>query len=217
MVFSKPMQLSNPPLPAGYSAVPPGKLANVVTCLQMKQRPPRKAARPVERPFVVERWEHPGIDEYRALFRLIGEDWMWTSRLFTPDETLRGILSDPLVEVYRLHEGRRVLGLLELDFRQEGDCELAFFGLVKAAIGQGAGRFLMDQAIAKAWSRPIGRLWVHTCTFDHPGAVAFYTRTGFAPYAFMVEVHDDPRRAGLLAPTAAPHVPLIPLQLSSDR
>lgn len=206
------MRQSNPPLPHGYSPVPPGKLANVVTCLEMLQRPPKKPVKPMERPLTVERWEQPGLDDYRALFRRVGEDWMWTSRLLMPDETLSATLADPGVEVYRLYDGRRVLGLLELDFREEGECELAFFGLVREAIGQGAGRFLMDQAIAKAWSRSIGRLWVHTCSFDHPGAVAFYTRSGFAPYAFMVEVHEDPRRTGQLPPTAAPHVPFIPLQ-----
>ncbi|MDQ0471331.1 GNAT family N-acetyltransferase [Labrys wisconsinensis] len=208
------MQLTNPPLPQGYSPVPPGKLANVVTCLEMRERPPRKPARPTEQPLTVERWQQPGLEDYRALFRLVGEDWMWTSRLLMADETLAAILADPQVEVYRLHEGRRVLGLLELDFRQAGECELAFFGLVREAIGQGAGRFLMEQAIARAWSRPIGRLWVHTCSFDHPGAPAFYRRSGFTPYALMVEVHDDPRHSGHLPTTAAPHVPFIPPQPS---
>ncbi|HEY1447300.1 MAG TPA: hypothetical protein VGF33_02075, partial [Caulobacteraceae bacterium] len=63
--------------------------------------------------------------------------------------------------------------------------------------------------IEEAWSRPIRRLWVHTCTFDHPSALGFYVRSGFAPYAFMVEVLPDPRLTGQLPPDAAPHVPLI--------
>ncbi|WP_353622852.1 hypothetical protein [Aliirhizobium terrae] len=41
------------------------------------------------------------------------------SRLIMPDEELRAIIGDPLVEVYVLTDGARRLGLLELDFREE--------------------------------------------------------------------------------------------------
>jgi GNAT superfamily N-acetyltransferase len=155
------------------------------------------------------RVERPDLDAYRALFRRVGADWMWFSRLVMPDERLRQILTDPKVEIYTLYDGPAEIGLLELDFREEGQCELAFFGVVHEAIGQGAGRFLMDQAIEKAWARPIRRLWVHTCSFDHPSALGFYRRSGFRPYAYAVEVHDDPRLSGHLPRTAAPHIPLI--------
>jgi GNAT superfamily N-acetyltransferase len=89
-------------------------------------------------------------------------------------------------------------GLLELDFREAGTCELAFFGVTQAIQGSGAGRFLMNRAIEYAWRRPISRLWVHTCTLDHPDALAFYLRSGFRAYARRVELADDPRLTGLL-------------------
>ncbi|MCY4565611.1 MAG: GNAT family N-acetyltransferase, partial [Gammaproteobacteria bacterium] len=53
------------------------------------------------------------------------------------------------------------------------------------------------------------RLWVHTCTFDHPGALDFYIRTGFVPYRRQIEVADDPRITGVLPRSAAPQVPLL--------
>ncbi|MBV9333836.1 MAG: GNAT family N-acetyltransferase, partial [Candidatus Eremiobacteraeota bacterium] len=59
------------------------------------------------------------------------------------------------------------------------------------------------------WSRSIGRFWLHTCTLDHPGALAFYRRTGFTPYARKVEVFDDPRYLGLTRADAAPGVPIL--------
>jgi GNAT superfamily N-acetyltransferase len=197
-----------PILSSGYSAVPPGMLANVVTCLEMRERPRPRPARPMEQPMALERMEKPDLAAYRALFRAVGQDWLWLSRLVMPDEKLRAILESPDVEVYVLSSLNKQFGLLELDFRKKDQCELAFFGLVPEAIGHGAGRFLMDQALRKAWSRPIGRLWVHTCTFDHPSAVGFYQRSGFVPYEFMVEVTPDPRLTGHLPREAAPHVPL---------
>jgi hypothetical protein len=68
---------------------------------------------------------------------------------------------------------------------------------------------LVNFAIDRAWARPIRRLWAHTCNFDHPAALAFYYRSGFRPYAFMVDVADDPRLTGHMPRTAAPHVPLL--------
>lgn len=203
------MSTDRPPTPLGYSRVAPGKIASVVTCLEMLARPLPKPARPIERPLTLQRFETPDLAVYRELFRLVGEDWLWFSRLVMPDDELAAILTDPAVEVYALRQGRKAIGLLELDFRGEGQCELAFFGLVKEAIGQGAGRFLMDQAIAKAWARPISRLWVHTCTHDSPGAIGFYQRSGFVPYAIEVEVADDPRLSGHVPRSAAAHVLII--------
>lgn len=209
------MKTGNPPLPLGYSPLAPGKIANVVTCLEMTERPQPRPVRPLDHPLDLQRLDRPDLDGYRSLFRRIGEDWLWYSRLVMPDSDLHAILESPQVEVYILRRDRETIGLLELDFRHEGQCELAFFGLVKEAIGNGAGRYLMDQAIAKAWAKPIGRFWVHTCTFDHPSAIDFYQRSGFRPYAFAVEVQDDPRLTGHLPRTVAPRVPVIDRQPES--
>ena len=204
----------NPPLPLGYSPLKPGQIANVVTCLEMLAPPAPRPARAGDEAFVLEPWVRPSVADFRDLFRRVGEDWLWYSRLVMADEKLRAILDSPDVDLYRLYQGGEVLGLLELDFREKGQCELSFFGLVPAAIGKGAGRYLVDRGIALAWNRgpdkaPIQRLWVHTCTFDHPAALGFYQKAGFKPYAFMVEVAEDPRGAGHLPRHAAPHVPLL--------
>jgi ribosomal protein S18 acetylase RimI-like enzyme len=53
------------------------------------------------------------------------------------------------------------------------------------------------------------RVWLHTCTNDHPAAIAFYRRCGFTPYKFAIEVMEDPRLSGAYPETAAPHIPLI--------
>jgi ribosomal protein S18 acetylase RimI-like enzyme len=113
------------------------------------------------------------------------------------------------VEALALGRGGEDVGLLELDFRTPGECELAFLGLLPEAIGRGAGRLLVETAIERAFARPIRRLWVHTCTFDHPRALGFYRRAGFEPYRRAIEVADDPRLSGRLPRSAAPHVPLI--------
>jgi GNAT superfamily N-acetyltransferase len=196
------------PLVSGYHPLPPGHLANVVTCLEMTERP---VLRPV--PEVaglrLERLGAGDTDRFRALFRAIGQDIMWFSRLIMAEEKLAATIGDPKVQSHALVKDGGDIGILELDFREAGQCELSFFGLVPAAVGSGAGRWLMNEALVRAWAEPISRLWVHTCTFDHPNALGFYQRSGFRAYQVMVEVHPDPRLTGHLPREASPQVPLL--------
>jgi GNAT superfamily N-acetyltransferase len=195
-------------LPNGYSDVAPGQLAAVVTYLEMISQVPQRPERTTP-PWRLEHIQTPDPAWYRELFARIGTEWLWFSRLTMPIKDLQEILSDPLVEVYAVTINGYAEGLLELDFRTANQCELAFFGLTPALLGQGAGRWLMNRALELAWARPINRLWVHTCTHDHPEALAFYRRSGFVAYAFSVEVSQDPRLTGLAPRAAAAHVPLI--------
>jgi GNAT superfamily N-acetyltransferase len=119
------------------------------------------------------------------------------------------IVRDERVHVYRLLAGANEAGLLELDFRTTGECELAFFGVTDEYVGSGAGRVMMNFALREAWSHPIERFWVHTCTLDHPRALDFYVRSGFAPYKRQIEVCDDPRVTGVLPRSCAPGVPVL--------
>ena len=67
----------------------------------------------------------------------------------------------------------------------------------------------MNRGQEIAWSHPIKRLWLHTCTFDHPAALAFYQRSGFRPFRRQIEVVNDPRLDGTVARDVARHVPVI--------
>lgn len=195
-------------LPDGYIDVPPGKQAAVVTSLQMTARPERRPEQAVGG-WALRRVERPDLDWYRDLYRRVGQDWLWFSRMSMLDDALAAILHAPAVEVYAFEVDGMPEGLLELDFREPGECELAFFGLTAAAQGTGAGRWLMNRALERAWAHPITRLWVHTCTFDHPAALSFYRRSGFVPFRQQIEIADDPRLTGALPRDAAPQVPII--------
>jgi GNAT superfamily N-acetyltransferase len=194
-------------LPDGYSDVPRGKIAAVVTHLEMTERPalpsdPQGAwsLRPVE---------NPGLDWFRDLYRRIGEEWLWFSRLQMADAELAAMIQSPLVEIYALvHDGRDE-GVLELDFSNAGQCELRLFGVTAKLIGSGAGRWLMNRALELMWSRPVARVWVHTCSFDHPAALAFYQRSGFRAFRRQIEIADDPRLDGTVPRGAARYVPII--------
>lgn len=186
-----------------------GKIAAVVTTLEMRILPPPDADGLARSDLMLRQVEQPALEWYRALFRAVGAPWLWFSRLRLNDGELGAILHDPAVAVYALVEGTREIGLLELDFRRAGAVELAFLGVVPEAIGCGAGRFLMAHAIELVRARGSDRFWVHTCTLDHPKALDFYLRAGFTPTRRQVEITDDPRLDGTLPRDCAPDVPII--------
>jgi GNAT superfamily N-acetyltransferase len=204
------------PLAHGFHGVAAGDLAAVVTALEMTAMPPalrRPAAEP-DVPVQLVRWPACDPARYRLLYRRVGAPWLWWSRLALDDAALCAIIHHPAVELYAVTDRARVeIGILELDFRATGACEIAFFGLVPKATGQGLGKWLMRRALQRAWTRdgdgPVSRVWVHTCTLDDPRAASFYARQGFVPGARFVEVFRDPRLAGLLPVDAAPLHPLI--------
>lgn len=185
----------------GYTPLPPGKIAAVVTYLEM-MRPPSSVAEPRAGDDVTLTPFEGGTEAYQALFRAVGEPWLWVSRLAMPDAKLAAIIADPAVAIRVARRDGRALGFLEVDARAPDETELAFLGVVPDAIGSGLGRRMMSEAIRLAFARPIRRLFVHTCTFDHPDAVAFYVRSGFRACARAIEVIDDPRSRGLLDPAA---------------
>lgn len=194
----------------GYTPLPAGKLASVVTYLAMTAPP---AAIPPEP--AGWRLDPIGADvpRYRRLYAEVGEPWLWESRRAVSDAALAVILADPRVEAFAVREGAadlgRDIGIVELDFRGE-DAEVAFFGLVPERVGRGLGKAAMAQAVARAFARPgTRRLFLHTCTLDDPRAIGFYRACGFVPYARAIEVMDDPRLSGRLPRACAPHVPLI--------
>jgi GNAT superfamily N-acetyltransferase len=191
-----------------FTPVAAGQLATIVTHLEMRSRPrarPLKAA-----PLRLKRWQAPSVEKYRLLYRRVGEPWLWFSRLAMADDALAAILEDPAVAIFAVLDPQGIeVGLLELDFRNSGECEIAFFGLIPALTGQGFGGWLMAQALGLAWRAGVDRVWVHTCTLDDPRALGFYIAQGFVPTGREIEVLEDPRLTGLIPRDAAPHVPLI--------
>lgn len=187
--------------------VPPGQIATIVTSLEMRVQP---RPRPLPAcPFRLVRWPSPAPARYRALFDRVGRHWLWFSRLALDDMALTAIISDRHVEIYAVVDREGIeIGLLELDFSAADTCELKYLGLIPELAGKGHGGWLMAQALGLAWRKGISRVWVHTCTLDHPAALGFYRRTGFQPFAQAVEIFADPRLAGLLPRDAAPQIPL---------
>jgi GNAT superfamily N-acetyltransferase len=190
-----------------YEPLPDDQLAAVVTYLEM--RSPKDQPN-VWSPLTLNRVEVPQPEHYRELFRLVGAPWLWFSRLTLDDSHLAEIVQHPKVELYTvLDENEREVGMLELDFREPHECELAFLGLIPELSGKGHGKWLLAEAVHRAWREGVDRVHVHTCSLDHPAALAAYRRAGFTPYKRAIERFPDPRLSGILPRDCAPQVPLL--------
>lgn len=192
-----------------FSPIAPGEIGAIVTSLEMTSRPALRVMPASD--LRLERWATPSTEKYRILYRRVGEHWLWFSRLELDDEALAAIIRHPQVRIWAVLDRRGIeIGILELDFRQAGQCEIAFFGVVPELAGKGHGKWLMAMALQAGWAEPgVERIWVHTCSLDAPGALNFYVRSGFIPYQRQVETFPDPRLSGLIPRDAAPQIPLI--------
>lgn len=189
---------------AGLIELPPDQLGTVVTFLEMLERP---RPRPLpESPLRMVRWREVDPAKYRLLFQRVGAPWLWYSRLLMDDATLLANVA----EVHAIVDRSGIeVGMLELDFRGEGECLIRFLGLIPELAGKGHGKWLFGQMQALAWRAGVGRVHVNTCSLDHPAALPSYLRAGFRAYKRAFESFPDPRLLGLLPIGTAPQIPLV--------
>ncbi|MFT3775626.1 MAG: GNAT family N-acetyltransferase [Minicystis sp.] len=175
-----------------------GKIESVITHLEMLAPPATPPIPPPHDDVDIERVEKPVVSYYRYLYDTVGEPWLWGDRRKLSDEALAAIIQHPDVAVYVLWVGGTPAGYAESDGRVKGEIELAYFGLMPDFIGKKLGPYLLDWTIRTAWAEGPRRVWVHTCTLDHPSALAMYERAGFKAFKTETEIGDDPRALGLI-------------------
>jgi len=125
----------------------------------------------------------------RFLYEFIGRSWAWKDKLNWTDEQWCEYAENDNLRTWVAYVNGSPAGYYELE-RQGNNVEIAYFGLAEKFIGKGFGSFLLTQAIRCAWAwGGTKRVWVHTCTKDHPNALANYQARGFSVY--HSEVHDS--------------------------
>jgi ribosomal protein S18 acetylase RimI-like enzyme len=182
------------------------EVAVVRTYLEMDS-PDRLTGRASLPPGFVVRQEACGPDLYRELYEGVGSDYYWRDRRTWSDEQLRAHLGRPEIAIWVLRRGDTPLGFFELAKHHDGSVEIAYFGLMPAGIGHGLGRALLTTAVDAAWRsapRP-ARVWLHTCTLDHPAALANYLARGFQvthTERYTVDLSHPPPGQGTDAPSS---------------
>jgi GNAT superfamily N-acetyltransferase len=132
----------------------------------------------------IAREPEPTPELYRMCYRTVGEAFHWRDRWDWTDQEIAAHLADPRVQLYVATRGDGALsGFYELRRVVEDDSiEIAYFGIVAAEFGRGFGKHLLSSAVRDAWTLGPQRVWLHTCTLDHPAALPNYVARGFTPY-----------------------------------
>lgn len=116
---------------------------------------------------------------YRFLYREVGRPWHWLDRLPWPDERIRAHVDSPAIEIWLLTHETVPAGFAEFERAADGSVEIVYFGLLPDFIGRRAGRAFLEAVLARAWDSATTRVWLHTCTLDHPRALGTYVAGGF--------------------------------------
>lgn len=158
------------------------------TYLQLHDRGEFKAAFGDFPDVAIARAQQPLPALYRMCYRTVGEAFHWRDRWDWTDVQIAAHLADPANQLFvatRANGQNKVAlaGWYELRRVAEDDSvEIAYFGIVSTQFGRGFGKHLLSNAVRDAWALGPKRVWLHTCTLDHPNALPNYIARGFTPY-----------------------------------
>jgi GNAT superfamily N-acetyltransferase len=173
-------------------------IGDTVTYLELRAHPGGPRVHPPPGKIALIRAESCPVSFYRYLYGEVGEAYLWYVRREWDDARLAAHLHRETTEIFVLYVGGVPAGYFELDASAPRETEISYFGLLPAFIGRGLGQFLLQAAVDRAWSRPLDRLKLNTCTFDHPRALPNYQRAGFVVYDRRAVSFPDPRERGVL-------------------
>ena len=150
--------------------------------LELKDLKNLKEKRSDEKNFVVKKII-PDFQLNKFFYKQVGKKYKWVDRLVWSDERWIKYISDKNLETYVISKSNELVGFFELLYNPEfNDTEISYFGLLDEYIGKGIGSYALSTALKKAFSRNIKRVWLHTCTLDHPNALKNYLARGMTVF-----------------------------------
>lgn len=132
----------------------------------------------------------------RFLYQWIGQHWNWFMKLDWSLEQWRQHTERPEHRIWLLTVRGTPAGYVEMERQDGNQVEFISVGLAKPFIGQGLGGPMLSEALKVAfdWTDAEGRcperVWLHTCSDDHPTARSNYEARGFK--LFKTEEFPDP-------------------------
>lgn len=115
----------------------------------------------------------------RFFYAEVGRGWFWLDRLAWDERRWLAWLERPGVETWLAYANGTPVGYFELERQAGASVEIVYFGLLPRFVGRGWGGRLLTLAVEQAWSGGTRRVWLHTCSLDHPRALDNYRARGF--------------------------------------
>ena len=125
----------------------------------------------------------PDFQLNKFFYKQVGKKHRWIDRLSWSDEKWVNYISNQNLETYVISEKNDLAGFFELLYNPElKETEISYFGLLEEYIGKGIGGYALSVAIKKSFEKQIKRVWLHTCTLDHPNALKNYIARGMTVF-----------------------------------
>ena len=160
----------------------PGSRVSVTRWFLEMTSPGQLRRSPVPQPAPrIARAEIPSPALNRFLYTSVGGPWHWRDRLPWTWDRWKQWLDRPELQTWVMYVSGTPAGYVELE-KQGEDVEIAYFGITPEFIGRKLGGHLLSVGLARAWDMGARRVWVHTCTLDHPQALANYQARGMTVY-----------------------------------
>jgi ribosomal protein S18 acetylase RimI-like enzyme len=123
--------------------------------------------------------KNPTPDFCKFLYKEVGKDFFWRDRLRWSDQQWLDYVNNNFFKLYVLKYKNNLAGYYELLYDiNTNSTEIPYFGVFKELYGKGIGGYLLTDAILAAFEGNIDKVWVHTCTLDHPNALKNYIARG---------------------------------------
>ena len=125
----------------------------------------------------------PDFQLNKFFYKQVGKNHRWIDRLSWSDGKWINYISNKNLETYIISESDELVGFFELLYNPElKETEISYFGLLEEFIGKGIGGYALSVAIKKSFEKNIRRVWLHTCTLDHPNALKNYIARGMTVF-----------------------------------
>ena len=125
----------------------------------------------------------PDFQLNKFFYKQVGKKYRWIDRLSWPDGKWIEYISNKNLETYVISISDDLVGFFELLHNpQLKETEISYFGLLEEYIGKGIGGYALSEAIKKSFDKDINRVWLHTCTLDHPNALKNYIARGMTVF-----------------------------------
>ena len=123
--------------------------------------------------------KNPTVNFCKFLYKEVGRDFFWRDRLKWSDQDWLDYISNDFFKLYILKQNNNLAGYYELLYDPKvPSMEIPYFGIFKEFFGKGIGGHLLTDAILTSFNQKINKVWVHTCTLDHPNALKNYLARG---------------------------------------
>lgn len=115
----------------------------------------------------------------------VGAAWGWKSARRDEDEWRAWLAAGPARRYCLIMAESERAGIVVYEPHPGDEVEIKSFGLLPEWIGKGLGGHALTLAVEHAWDlQPdVSRVWLHTSSKDHPGALPNYLRRGFTVFA----------------------------------